>query len=548
MPNQKASFTEKEKELHAKEKMIRGSLWMTAGNVFSRLLGAIYIIPWYAWMGENGDIANALFNKGYNIYALFLMIATAGIPGAIAKQISHYNSLNEYGISRRLFRKTLIIMAAFGVLCSGIMYFLSPVLADGEADLIPVMRALSAAILIFPVMSVIRGFFQGNQDMMPSAVSQIIEQIARVFYMLLATFIIIKVLDDSYVDAVVQSTFAAFIGMIGAFGALLWFYFKKQPELNKLVANSNNELVISENKLIKEMLLQALPFIVVGSSITLFKLVDQYTFERIMSGFTNYSDKQLSSLFSIFSANPDKLVMIVVALATGMAVTSLPLVTEAYTKKDKLVLSKLMGDNIQLLLFVMIPATFGLIVLAHPMYVLFYHPDTLGIHVLIEASLVGLVTGYFTLVSTMLQGLYRNKATIVYLLVGILVKLLAQYPVIRLFETYGPLISTALGLGVSSILMTRLIYKITNFDYKLTLRRVLLIFILGTVMLLATLLTRTLLYQFLSPEHKFQSFIIIIITVFVGVAVYGWLGLKTRLADSLMGPKVSKIRRKLHIK
>ncbi|MDI8305357.1 oligosaccharide flippase family protein, partial [Salmonella enterica subsp. enterica serovar Anatum] len=133
------------------------------------------------------------------IYALFLMIATAGIPGAIAKQISYYNSQNEYRVSQRLFKRTLIIMAGFGVLCAGVMYMLAPVLAAGDKNLIPVMRALSVAVLIFPSMSVIRGYFQGNQDMMPSAVSQIIEQVARVFYMLLTAFVIMKMTTGDYV-------------------------------------------------------------------------------------------------------------------------------------------------------------------------------------------------------------------------------------------------------------------------------------------------------------------------------------------------------------
>lgn len=66
------------------QQMLRGTAWMTASNIISRLLGALYIIPWYAWMGKQGDQANALFGQGYNIYALFLLISTAGIPVAIA--------------------------------------------------------------------------------------------------------------------------------------------------------------------------------------------------------------------------------------------------------------------------------------------------------------------------------------------------------------------------------------------------------------------------------------------------------------------------------
>lgn len=74
-------------QLTPQEKMARGSAWMTASNIISRLLGAVYIIPWYAWMGENAKAANGLFNMGYNIYALFLLISTAGIPAAIANKL-----------------------------------------------------------------------------------------------------------------------------------------------------------------------------------------------------------------------------------------------------------------------------------------------------------------------------------------------------------------------------------------------------------------------------------------------------------------------------
>ena len=548
MSNQEASFEGNSKELNAKEKMVRGSLWMTIGNVLSRLLGAIYIVPWYLWMGENAKVANSLFNKGYNIYALFLMIATAGIPGAIAKQISYYNSQNEYRISQRLFKRTLIIMAGFGVACAGVMYFLSPILAAGDKNLIPVMRALSVAVLVFPSMSVIRGYFQGNQDMMPAAVSQIIEQVARVFYMLLTAFMIMKLGSGDYVSAVVQSTFAAFIGMIGAYGALIWFYLKQKPEMDRLVAGSSNEITVSETSLVKEMIREAIPFIIVGSAITIFKLVDQYTFEPIMSGITSFSKDQLSALFSIFSANPDKLVMIIISLASGMAMTSLPLVTEAYSKKDEAGLAKLISDNIQLLFFIMMPATFGMIILAEPMYVFFYQPDALGVNVLIEASYVGLIMGYFILVSTTLQGLYKNGDAIFNLGVGLLIKIVLQYPMIRGFEVYGPLLASAIGFAVSAYLMTKKIHKITRFNYSLTVRRIILIFILSMLMCASVFLVRSFLYLFLNPERKFQAFLIISLSVSAGVATYGWLGLKTRLADKLLGEKVSKIRKKLKIK
>ena len=87
----------------AQSKMLSGSAWMTVGSITSRILGAVYVIPWVTWLGAYSNEANALFAQGYNIYNIFLIIATAGLPSAISKMVAHYNGLNEYGVSRRLY-------------------------------------------------------------------------------------------------------------------------------------------------------------------------------------------------------------------------------------------------------------------------------------------------------------------------------------------------------------------------------------------------------------------------------------------------------------
>lgn len=549
MTNQRKPAVE---NLTVQEKMARGSAWMTASNMISRLLGAVYIIPWYAWMGENAKAANGLFNMGYNIYALFLMISTAGIPAAIAKQTARYNSLNEYGTSHRLFLRAMQMMAVLGVFFAGFMYFASPWLArasGGGEELIPIMRSLSAALLVFPCMSVIRGYFQGNQEMMPYALSQIVEQIARVFYLLLSTFIIMKVLSGDYVTAVTQSTFAAFIGMIVSLAVLLYFLKKHQAYTAARVQYSENQVTIATKELLLDTIKEAIPFIIVGSGITIFKLVDQFTFIKIMSDTTEYSNAQLLDLFSIFSANPDKLTMVVIALATSIAATGLPLITEAVTIKDRRGLAKLTSSNLQLFSFIMFPATCGVMLLAYPLNTLFYTPDQLGSQVLIQASFVGLFLGLYMLVSNMLQGMFENKAVIQYLLVGFLVKLVLQYPAIRIFEVYGPLLATMIGFIVSCSLILKKIHQVARFNRKFVWRRTLLIFILTLLMLLAAGLTKMIFGMFLSQDSKFQSLILIVLVAGVGGLVYTYLALKLRLADKLLGRQgMIRLRRRLRIK
>ena len=532
------------------EKMARGSAWMTLGNVGSRLIGVIYILPWYYWMGSHGREANALFNMGYNVYALFLMISTAGIPAAIAKQVAHYNSKQQYELSHRLFKKALIFMGIVGLISAGIMYIASPALArmsGGGAELIPIMRSLSAAILIFPCMSVIRGFFQGNQDMRPYAVSQLAEQVIRVFYMLLATFIIIKVMHGDYLKAVEQSTFAAFIGALASMAALIYFWKKAEVQFEVQKEVSLPGELLDTKALIIDTIRQAIPFTIVGAGTTIYKLVDQMTYVHMMQSFTKFTKDELVAQMAVFGGNPDKLTMVVIGLATSMAFTSLPLVTEAVTQGKHRDLARLINNNFQLYALLMFPATFGMILLAYPLNTFFYEPDKLAAKVLIEACLSGLFVGLFMLTSSTLQGMYYNKAAVKFFAVGIVIKFILQYPCILLFQIYGPLLSTTIGMAVSCYLNIRQLQQATHFNYKLTLRRILLITILTVMMLLAAAIAKVVFGLIFSPDHKMTAFLLCIPVAAVGGAVYLYLILKVGIAERLLGSSMTRLRRKLRI-
>ncbi|CAI3393465.1 polysaccharide biosynthesis protein [Enterococcus cecorum] len=532
------------------EKMARGSAWMTLGNVGSRLIGVIYILPWYYWMGSHGREANALFNMGYNVYALFLMISTAGIPAAIAKQVAHYNSKQQYELSHRLFKKALIFMGIVGLISAGIMYIASPALArmsGGGAELIPIMRSLSAAILIFPCMSVIRGFFQGNQDMRPYAVSQLAEQVIRVFYMLLATFIIIKVMHGDYLKAVEQSTFAAFIGALASMAALIYFWKKAEVQFEVQKEVSLPGELLDTKALIIDTIRQAIPFTIVGAGTTIYKLVDQMTYVHMMQSFTKFTKDELVAQMAVFGGNPDKLTMVVIGLATSMAFTSLPLVTEAVTQGKHRDLARLINNNFQLYALLMFPATFGMILLAYPLNTFFYEPDKLAAKVLIEACLSGLFVGLFMLTSSTLQGMYYNKAAVKFFALGIVIKFILQYPCILLFQIYGPLLSTTIGMAVSCYLNIRQLQQATHFNYKLTLRRILLITILTVMMLLAAAIAKVVFGLIFSPDHKMTAFLLCIPVAAVGGAVYLYLILKVGIAERLLGSSMTRLRQKLRI-
>ena len=530
--------------------MLRGTVWLTASNFISRLLGAAYIIPWYIWMGKHGAEANGLFTMGYNIYAWFLLISTAGVPVAVAKQVAKYNTKGQEEHSFAMIRGFLKFMSLLGLVFAIIMYVLSPVFANlsgGGKDLIPVMQSLSWAVLIFPSMSVIRGFFQGHNNLKPYAISQIAEQVIRVIWMLLTAYFIMKVGSGDYVEAVTQSTFAAFIGM-GASLFVLFYYLWKTGLLKHIIHRPESDNEIDTKALLWDTIREAIPFIVTGSAIQLFQIIDQMTYSNVMSWFTNFSRSELLVQFSYFSANPNKITMILIAVATSIGGVGIPLLTENYVKGDFRAAGKLVQDNLTMLVAFLLPATIGAVAIAEPLYTVFYgKPDSLALGLFILAMLQTVILGLYTVLSPMIQALFQNRKAILYFGYGVLVKLILQVPFIYLFKAYGPLLSTTIGLMIPIVLMYKEIHLVTQFNRKTVFKRSLLTAILTLILLLVVLLSAFILGFVIKPNGRVTSMVYVALIGGVGIVVYGGLGLRLRFLDRFIGSKAASLRNKFHI-
>jgi len=530
--------------------MLRGTVWLTASNFISRLLGAAYIIPWYIWMGKHGAEANGLFTMGYNIYAWFLLISTAGVPVAVAKQVAKYNTKGQEEHSFAMIRGFLKFMSLLGLVFAIIMYVLSPVFANlsgGGKDLIPVMQSLSWAVLIFPSMSVIRGFFQGHNNLKPYAISQIAEQVIRVIWMLLTAYFIMKVGSGDYVEAVTQSTFAAFIGM-GASLLVLVYYLWKTGLLQHIIHRPESDSQIDTKALLWDTIREAIPFIVTGSAIQLFQIIDQMTYSNVMSWFTNFTRSELLVQFSYFSANPNKITMILIAVATSIGGVGIPLLTENYVKGDFRAAGKLVQDNLTMLVAFLLPATIGAVAIAEPLYTVFYgKPDSLALGLFILAMLQTVILGLYTVLSPMIQALFQNRKAILYFGYGVLVKLILQVPFIYVFKAYGPLLSTTIGLMIPIVLMYKEIHQVTHFNRRTVFKRSLLTAILTLIMLLVVLVAGLILGLVIKPNGRVTSMIYVALIGGVGIVVYGGLGLRLRFLDRFIGSKAASLRNKFHI-
>src|SRR5690625_3612501 len=222
--------------------IVRGTMLLTAATFLSKFLGLIYVIPFNELVGETGG---TLFQYAYIPYNILITISMIGLPLAVSKILALYNSLGDYLAGIRVLKISSVLMFITGLISFIILFFGAEFLAskmivehDGNdditiADIKYVLQMVSFAIIIIPAMSVVRGFFQGYESMEPSAVSQVVEQLIRIIFLLTSTFLIIKVFDGTISQAVGYATFAAFIGGLASWGVLLYFWKKKKRKINK---------------------------------------------------------------------------------------------------------------------------------------------------------------------------------------------------------------------------------------------------------------------------------------------------------------------------
>lgn len=531
----------------AKSKMLSGSAWMTVGSITSRILGAVYVIPWVTWFGAYSNQANALFAQGYNIYNIFLIIATAGLPSAISKMVAHYNGLNEYGISRRLYYSSMYVALGMGVVCATIMMFAAPGLSNHDPNVVPVLRSLAWAVLIIPALAMSRGFLQGYNWMAPSAISQFVEQVFRVIYMLAATFLIMKIQKGSWVNAVTQSTFAAFIGALGAIVVIAWAWISHRREMNGLISSSEASLEVSTFELILRMVYQAIPFVVIESGVAIFQLIDQFTFPQMLMHVGHFTHYQETVLYALFAFNANKLFTIIISLASAMAATVIPLLAAARVKNDQEGMRKQIENVLQLFYFVMIPAALGLAAVAQQVYTVFYRYDHAGVVVLQFAAFVSIPMGLYTVAAAMMQGISENRRMMKYLGIGIVIKLLIQYPCILLAEGLGPLLATCLSMFAIDYLILHSFNMEFGLHFNEMARPTNQILCFSLIMFAITKLVMILIGHVTSPYGRFTAFFAAVIGIVVGVATFAFLALKFRLADEIIGPRSASLRRRLHI-
>lgn len=531
--------------------LMKGTAILTIGLFLSKLLGLIYVFPFYAIVGEENM---ALYQYAYIPYTIMLSVAISGLPLAVSKFVAKYNALGDYEAGVRLMKSGTLIMLMTGLLSFMLLNVLATPLAhavikDEEqlytvAQIASVIRWVSFALLVVPLMSLIRGYFQGYGHYLPTSVSQLVEQIARIVVLLGGSFVVIVLFKGLPETAIKFAVFAAFIGALAGLGVLYFYWRKLKPEFSELQAHSVQTNKVSLVVIYKEILKYSIPIIFVGIANPLFQLVDMLTFNGAMIA-KGVDAKETDTYFLMLNFLTHKIVIIPVMLATGLSMALIPVITKYYTLGQLPTLRSTMDKMYQVLLFVTIPAVVGLMILSPSIYHVLYEQSDKGALVLMHYAPAAILFAMFSVTASLLQGIDYQKWIIFSLLSGILTKLVLNIPLIKLFEVDGAILATMLGYVVTCAINIAVIHKTLQYKAKVAMRRILLIVLLTAVMAIIVSMIYFLL-QWLAPSNsKMLALLYLFICASIGAAVYGYLSLRLGLAQKLLGARITKIAKKL---
>ena len=533
-----------------KTSFLEGAFIATACIFISKALGILYVIPFKEIVGDAGG---ALYSYAYNIYNVFLSISSVGIPFAISALISKYGALGQTEKKIRLYNIATRIISGFSILSFLICFIFSKPLAkliigdieggNTMTDVVFVIRAISFTLLIVPLLSIKRGFLQGNKFVGQPSISQVVEQLVRVGIILVGSFLCVNVFHLPVKYAVAVSCVAAGFGGLVSFIYLTRTVHKNREELGlSTLVTKDRELDILVTR---ELILYAVPFVVINLANTLYSTTDMLlvlnTLPRL--DFTGAETEFISSVFTTWGT---KYSAIVAAVATGLIVSLIPHIVSDYTKGDRDAVNSNFNKCLKIILFVILPLALFISIMAESFWTVFYARNQTGINIIRFTILVKVLDCLYIIVNSLLQSLNKKRIIFLSVLSGLILNLALDVPFMHLFHKiglkgyYGAILATFIGYALSNVISLSFLKHKLGFCYKETfaaLPRALLSF--------AVMIALGILLRFILPIDSASRLVSVLCIAVSGVVLGGtYLCINLKTLKTVLPERLLK---KLHL-
>lgn len=465
-----------------KTSFLEGAYIATACIFISKLLGILYVIPFYRIIGKQGG---ALYGYAYNIYNVFLTISSVGIPFAISKLTSEYSTLGQDEKKIRMYRLATVAVAVFSLASFLVCFIFSEPIArliigdisggNTMEDVVFVIRCISFTLLIVPMLSIKRGYLQGHKYISQPSLSQIVEQVARIVIVLIGSYLFVT-LAHSVRNAVGISVLAAGLG-----GLIAYIY------LSVVVRNNRSELGLdrrvkstkeNDREIVREIIVCALPFIIINLANTLYTSTDMILVLKTLPrlGFSAEDTEFISSVFTTWGT---KFNAIITAVSTGLIVSLIPHIVSDYTAGNHKQVNINFNKCLKMILLIIAPISCFISLMADSFWTVFYGADATGPSVIRFTIIVTIFDCLYMVLNSLMQSLNRKQIIYFSVTAGLAANLVLDVPMMHLFKALGlpayigAVFATFIGFAVSNTMsLVYLRRHIPSLRYSDTLKAV----------------------------------------------------------------------------
>lgn len=433
---------------------------LAMASMIVRVIGLLYRAPLTAIIGDEG---NGYYGTAYNIYTIILMVSSYSMPSAISKLMAQKLAVGEYRNANRVFRCALTYGVLVGLVGSGLLFFGARFLVPDVA--VCVLQVFAPTVFLFGILGSMRGYFQARGSMVPTSVSQILEQLANAVVSIAAAWLLMQtaVGADPTRRAQLGAMGSALGTGAGVLIALLFmvFCFRRSKEGRK--AEILSDATGKEEKyriFLRDTVLVITPFMLSGVIMNLTTSLNQTIYMRMLIDLKGAGETATTTLYGIFSNKAVVISNIPISIATAVSSAIIPGISAAYARRDETGARRQVGNAIRITSIVAIPSAVGLAVLARPITMLMF-PQMESLE--LASSLLSLlaVTVIFYSISTITNAALQSIGRMNLPLVSAGIALVVQTVVLVLLLRFTDLDVRALVLV--SILYSVMIFAVNQY-------------------------------------------------------------------------------------
>lgn len=433
---------------------------LAMASMIVRVIGLLYRAPLTAIIGDEG---NGYYGTAYNIYTIILMVSSYSMPSAISKLMAQKLAVGEYRNANRVFRCALMYGVLVGLVGSGLLFFGARFLVPDVA--VCVLQIFAPTVFLFGILGSMRGYFQARGSMVPTSVSQILEQLANAVVSIAAAWLLMQtaVGADPTRRAQLGAMGSALGTGAGVLIALLFmvFCFRRSKEGRK--AEILSDATGKEEKyriFLRDTILVITPFMLSGVIMNLTTSLNQTIYMRMLIDLKGAGETATTTLYGIFSNKAVVISNIPISIATAVSSAIIPGISAAYARRDETGARRQVGNAIRITSIIAIPSAVGLAVLARPITMLMF-PQMESLE--LASSLLSLlaVTVIFYSISTITNAALQSIGRMNLPLVSAGIALVVQTVVLVLLLRFTDLDVRALVLV--SILYSVMIFAVNQY-------------------------------------------------------------------------------------